>query len=74
MRCWSAPAGGIMSKPTLRPGNTTPRSGQYEEVGPRGGRTGHEVTSTEGHPLPPTRKPGRGYIPVDLTRHERPRR
>jgi hypothetical protein len=58
-----------MSKPVLRPGNETPRSGQYEQVGPRGGRTGHEVTSTQGKPLPPTERPGQGYILVDPTKH-----
>lgn len=56
-------------KPDLRPGNITPESGQYEEVGPRGGHTGHEVTSTEGNPLPPTQESGHGYILVDPTKH-----
>lgn len=56
-------------KPILRPGNITPVSGQYEEVGSRGGRTGHEVTSTEGNPLPPTQEPGHGYDLVDPTKH-----
>lgn len=42
----------------LKPGNRAPASGQYEEIGPRGGRTGHEVTTVRGEPLPPTTKPG----------------
>ena len=54
---------------TLKPGQATPMSGQYEEIGPRGGRTGHEVTSTKGNPLPPTRKTGNGFILVDKTKH-----
>lgn len=53
----------------LRPGNTAPRSGQYEEVGPRGGRTGHEVTSVRGERLPPTSKPGQRYELVDPTKN-----
>ena len=28
----------------LKPGTSAPRSGQYEQVGPRGGRTGEERT------------------------------
>lgn len=54
---------------TLKPGQATPVSGQYEEVGPRGGRTGHEVTSTKGKPLPPTSKTGNGFSLVDKTKH-----
>lgn len=58
-----------MAKPSLTPGQSTPRSGQYEIVGPRGGRTGNEITSTRGNPLPPTPKPGQGFTLVDPTRH-----
>lgn len=54
----------------LKPGNRAPASGQYEEVGPRGGRTGHEVTTVRGEPLPPTSKPGSSYIIVDRTRND----
>lgn len=54
---------------SLKPGQATPTSGQYEEVGPRGGRTGHEVTWTKGNPLPPTGKTGNGYVLVDKTKH-----
>ena len=57
-----------MSNPVYKPGNRTPRSGQYEEIGPRGGRTGEEVTSVSGKPLPPTSKPGNAYILVDPTK------
>lgn len=54
----------------LRPGTKAPRSGQYEEIGPRGGPTGHEVTSTRGHRLPPTSRPERTYRLVDATKNK----
>jgi hypothetical protein len=57
--------------PTFKPGQKTPDSGQYPVVGPRGGKTGHEVTSVEGRPLPPTPKPGQGYGKPDKTKHAR---
>ncbi|WP_339787097.1 hypothetical protein NSQ38_03335 [Paenibacillus sp. FSL R7-0313] len=59
-----------MSKP-LKPGTSTPKSGQYAVVGPRGGDKGREVTSTKGNPLPPTQKPGDGYKLVDPTKHKK---
>lgn len=55
----------------LKPGNLTPTSGQYAVVGPRGGNTGTEVTSTQGHPLPPTPSSGQGYRLVDPTKHKK---
>ncbi len=58
-----------MSKEILKPGTPTPQSGIYEQVGPRGGRTGEQVTSTERHPLPPTPKPGMGYREVQPAHH-----
>ena len=61
-----------MSKqPPLKPGNTAPVSGQYGVVGPRGGKTNQEVTSTKGRTLPPTQKPGQGYVLNDATKHKR---
>ena len=53
-----------MSKP-IKPGQPAPISAQYEVVGPRGGRLGKEVTGVQGHTMPPTSKPGQGYVPVD---------
>jgi len=53
----------------LPPGAKAPHSGQYEIVGPRGGHTGEERTSTRGHPLPPTPKPGQAYRLIDPTRN-----
>lgn len=54
----------------LRPGQKAPISGQYEQVGPRGGR-GPERTVVRGEPLPPTSKPGTTYKLVDPTRTKR---
>ena len=55
---------------TYKPGETAPRSGQYEQTGVRGGSTGEERTVTRGEPLPPTPKPGMGYKLVDPTKHK----
>jgi hypothetical protein len=49
----------------LKPGDITPHSGKYEEVGPLGGDTGDSCVSVQGRPLPPTNKPGNGWILVD---------
>lgn len=57
-----------MSKPQYKPGQTTPASGQYPIVGRRGGKTGDEVTSIKGRPLPPTPKSGQGYGTPDKTK------
>ena len=57
-----------MSKP-IRPGTIATRSGQYEQIGPRGGHTGEERTVTRGEPLPPTPRPGMGYRLADPTKH-----
>jgi hypothetical protein len=51
-----------MSKKGLPPGTPAPASGIYEQVGPRGGRTGEEADSTRGKPLPPTEKPGDSWV------------
>jgi len=56
-------------KDGLKPGQTAPNSGQYQEVGPRGGK-GREVTTTKGEPLPPTTKPGSTYTLVDPTKNK----
>jgi hypothetical protein len=55
-------------KRTLPPGSGAPRSGQYEQVGPRGGHTGVERTVVRGEPLPPTPKKGMSYRLVDPTK------
>lgn len=56
-------------KEPLKPGNKAPNSGQYLEVGPRGGKTTSEITGVKGKTLPPTSKPGNGYILVDPTKN-----
>ncbi len=53
-----------------RPGQPAPTSGQYGVVGPKGGKTGIEVTAVEGKTLPPTPKPGQGFVLVDKTKHK----
>lgn len=53
----------------LHPGHSAPRSGQYEIVGPRGGRTHQEVTMPREHTLPPTPKPEQGYELVDPSKN-----
>jgi hypothetical protein len=59
---------------TFKPGEKAPLSGQYEIIGPRGGRSGEERTVVKREPLPPTPKPGQGYRPVDPTRNKSGRR
>jgi hypothetical protein len=62
-----------MAKPNNvnKPGQKAPKSGQYGVVGPRGGNLKREITSTAGKPLPPTEKPGQGYVLVDETKHKK---
>ena len=42
-------------------------SGQYEMVGPRGGRTGVERTVVAGEPFPPAKAADQEWILVDAT-------
>jgi hypothetical protein len=53
----------------LKPGMTAPKSGQYVEVGPRGGIK-KEVTISKGETLPPTEKPNSTFILVDPTKNQ----
>lgn len=57
------------SNPTrgLNPGQAAPKSGQYQIVGPRGGK-GPERTVVRGEPLPPTPNSGSTYKLVDATK------
>jgi hypothetical protein len=59
----------MTKKSGFRPGQIAPNSGQYQEVGPRGGK-GREVTTTQGEPLPPTTKPGSTYTLVDPSKNK----
>lgn len=56
-----------MSK-SLKSGNIAEKSGQYQIIGPRGGK-GPERTVVKGEPLPPTPKSGSTYVLVDPTKH-----
>ena len=53
----------------LKPGVKAPRSGQYQTIGPRGGK-GDEVTVVKGEPLPPTPQKGSSYKLVDPTKNK----
>lgn len=59
----------MAQKPSLKSGQTAPKSGQYERVNRIGNPTGKEVTVTRGEPLPPTPKKGQSYRLVDKTKH-----
>lgn len=54
----------------LKPGSKAPASGQYGIVGPRGGNTGKERTIVKGEPMPPTPKPGQGYVMNDPSKNK----
>ena len=56
-------------KTVFKPGEITKRSGQYERIGPRGGKTGEEITGVMGKTLPPTPKAGFSYKLTDPTKH-----
>jgi hypothetical protein len=53
----------------LRPGNKAPASGQYQQIGPRGGK-GKEVTVVKREPLPPTTQRGATYTLVDPSKNK----
>lgn len=53
----------------FKPGEKAPQSGQYQKIGPRGGK-GDEVTVTKGEPLPPAPTKGTTYNLVDPTKNK----
>jgi len=53
----------------LKSGMSAPKSGQYNEVGPRGGIK-KEVTISKGETLPPTEKPHSSFKLVDPTKNK----
>jgi len=53
----------------LGPGVKSPRSGQYQQIGLRGGK-GKEVTVVKGEPLPPSPSKGVSYKLVDPTKNK----
>lgn len=59
-----------MGKPRgLKPGQPAPASGQYQQIGPRGGK-GPEVTAVQGKTLPPTQQSGSTYNLVDPSKNK----
>lgn len=52
-----------------KPGQKARRSGQYQQIGPKGGK-GKEVTVVKGEPLPPTPRKSMTYRLVDATRNK----
>jgi uncharacterized protein (DUF2345 family) len=59
-----------MKKSGFKPGEIVQKSGQYQQIGPRGGK-GTEVTSVKGERFPPTPVKGTTYKLVDVTKHKR---
>jgi hypothetical protein len=59
-----------MTTKRLTPGTRAPVSGIYEQIGPRGGRTGEEADSTRGKPLPPTERRGDTWSLVRAAHHK----
>ena len=54
-----------------KPGIPAPASGQYVQVGPRGGNaSSSEITAVQGKPMPPTSRPGQRWQMVDPTKHK----
>jgi hypothetical protein len=51
-----------------KPGtNTGNGGGIFQEVGPRGGKQPNFAAVPDKRPLPPTTKPGHGWVPVKVT-------
>ena len=59
----------MSKKSGFKPGQKAPASGQYQKIGPRGGK-GPEVTSVKGEPLPPTNTKGSTYKLVDPSKNK----
>jgi hypothetical protein len=53
----------------LKSGKPAPKSGQYLEVGPKGGKV-KEVTISKGEILPPTQKPNSSFKLVDPSKNK----
>lgn len=51
-----------------KPGSNTGKTGGiFQEVGPRGGKQPNFAAVPDSRPLPPTTKPGHGWVPVKVT-------
>ena len=57
-------------KSGFKPGEIAPKSGQYQIIGPKGGK-GSERTVVKGEHFPPTPQKGSTFILVDPTKHKR---
>ena len=57
-------------KEPYKPSQKASSSGQFEIVDPHGGRTWEVRTASKGETLPPTPKPGQGYIKFDDTKNK----
>jgi hypothetical protein len=56
------------SMAALKPGSSTgPNGGIFQQVGPQGGKQPNFATVADWKPLPPTTKPGHGWVPVKTT-------
>ena len=53
----------------IKPGTPAPQSGQWKIPGSK-----VEVTVVQDKPMPPTPKPGQGYVIVDPTKHAKPKK
>ncbi len=53
----------------MPPGAAVPRSGLYEQVGPRGGTASDQADSTRGKPVLPASRPGGGWKLVRSAHH-----
>jgi hypothetical protein len=56
---------------TSKPGQTIPRSGLYDIIGPRGGDTGKQITAVKGKTFPPQKRDGITYRLTDPAKHKR---
>lgn len=59
----------MSNRRSFRPGQLAPASGQYRQLGRRGG-AGKEVTVSKGERLPPTPTAGGTYRLVDRTKNK----
>ncbi|GHO51449.1 hypothetical protein [Ktedonospora formicarum] len=59
-----------MAKQSYKSGQIAPASAQMVLVGPRGGKTSHEITAVKGKRLPPTPQKGQSYQIADRTKND----
>ncbi len=59
-----------MSKKPIPAGTPTPRSGIYEQLGPRGGKTGEQADFDSRKPLPPTDPGNKGWALMKPAHHK----